>query len=245
MSAQQVGPISGERPKAILFDLDDTILAYDDVAGPVWQAVCDRFAPRLDGLDASELVGAIQEYRRWYWGDPQRHRRARLNLEIARREVVMGAFDRLGIDAPELAVEIGEAFAVQREEEVRPFPGALETLQSLQGEGVRLGLVTNGASATQRAKVERFGLSRLFDCIVIEGEFGVGKPDERVYLHALDQLRAQPAEAWMVGDNLEWEVAAPQRLGILGIWLDSKGAGLPDSTTVQPDRIINALPELL
>jgi putative hydrolase of the HAD superfamily len=49
----------------------------------------------------------------------------------------------------------------------------------------------------------------------------------------------------MVGDNLEWEVAAPQRLGIFSIWMDGRRQGLPESTAVRPDRIINALPELM
>jgi putative hydrolase of the HAD superfamily len=48
-----------------------------------------------------------------------------------------------------------------------------------------------------------------------------------------------------VGDNLEWDVAAPQRLGIAGIWLDVAGAGLPPASLVHPDRIIRSLTELL
>jgi putative hydrolase of the HAD superfamily len=49
----------------------------------------------------------------------------------------------------------------------------------------------------------------------------------------------------MVGDNLEWEVAAPQRLGIYAIWHDTGGDGLPAGATARPDRIIRSLPELL
>ena len=81
--------------------------------------------------------------------------------------------------------------------------------------------------------------------MVIESEFGVGKPEERVYLYALDELDSRPSEAWMVGDNLEWDVAAPQRLGMVGIWVDSAGRGLPESSGVRPDRIIGGLPDLL
>ncbi len=65
------------------------------------------------------------------------------------------------------------------------------------------------------------------------------------YRYALAQLGAGTDEAWMVGDNLEWEVAAPQRLGIFSIWMDGRRQGLPESTAVRPDRIINALPELM
>jgi putative hydrolase of the HAD superfamily len=49
----------------------------------------------------------------------------------------------------------------------------------------------------------------------------------------------------MIGDNLEWEVVAPQRLGIYAIWIDVHGDGLPADSTVKPDRIIRSLTELL
>ena len=49
----------------------------------------------------------------------------------------------------------------------------------------------------------------------------------------------------MVGDNLEWEVEVPQRLGIYAIWNDVHGEGLPTESAVKPDRIIRSLTELL
>ena len=58
-------------------------------------------------------------------------------------------------------------------------------------------------------------------------------------------LGVEAHETWMVGDNLEWEVAAPQRLGIYAIWYDGYSVGLPSDAPIQPDRIIRALPELL
>jgi len=85
----------------------------------------------------------------------------------------------------------------------------------------------------------------LFDHILIEGELGFGKPDRRVYETAMEALGSRPGETWCVGDNLEWEVVAPQRLGITGIWHDWRGRGLPTGTTVRPDRIIRSLPDLL
>ncbi len=52
-------------------------------------------------------------------------------------------------------------------------------------------------------------------------------------------------ETWMIGDNLEWEIVVPQRLGIYAIWIDVHGDGLPADTNVKPDRIIRSLTELL
>jgi putative hydrolase of the HAD superfamily len=128
---------------------------------------------------------------------------------------------------------------------MRLFPDTHTVIDALKLRGTRLALVTNGASEVQRAKIERFHLARRFDHIQIEGEHEFGKPDERAYLHALRQLEVDAQDAWMVGDNLEWEVAAPQRLGIFAIWFDGAAKGLPRDTHIKPDRIVASLSELL
>ena len=111
--------------------------------------------------------------------------------------------------------------------------------------GVLLALLTNGSAAGQRAKIDRFDLARHFDCICVEGELGWGKPDERVYVQALKSLAVEPERVWMVGDNLEWDVAAPMKLGITGIWNDRFKTGLPDGQPHIPSRIIRCLSELI
>ncbi len=86
--------------------------------------------------------------------------------------------------------------------------------------------------------------STVADRFVIEGEFGAGKPDEAVYRHALEALGMTPGAALMVGDHLEFDVGAPQRLGLTGVWMDRSGLGLPQGSAVQPHRIIRSLDEL-
>jgi HAD superfamily hydrolase (TIGR01509 family) len=232
-------------PRALLLDLDDTIVDFSRGADPCWRGICERFAPRIEGVTAEELFAAIKERRAWFWADPVRHRRGRLHIDEARREIVAAALAQLGVAAPALAREIADTYVSERERTVQPFPGAIGALRHLRDQGVRLALITSGNGAIQRQKIERFGLAHLFDCILIEGEFGIGKPDERIYLYALDELGAEPEETWMAGDNLEWDVGAPQALGITGIWVDFAGQGLPEGTPVHPDRIIRSLTELV
>ncbi len=232
-------------PWALLLDLDDTLLNFGGGADRCWQIVCDRAAIERYKITASQLLATIDAYRLWFWSDPDRHRSGRLNLAQARTRIVSGALEQLGIDAPELARQIAQDYTQAREESLCLFPDTLPTLTHLRSSGVKLALITNGQAQLQRRKIERFGLADYFSVILVEGEFGLGKPDERVYLHVLDQLGIDPAEAWMVGDNLEWEVAAPQRLGMKGIWYDVEGKGLPPTTIVRPDRIIRRLSDLL
>ena len=211
-------------PGAVLLDLDDTIVAYGDPEES-WLTVCREFAPRV-GVGVERLLEAIREAREWYWGDPERHRQGRLSLLDTRRKIAASAFCSLGIDNPGLAHGLGEAYARTREDGAQLFPDAVDTLEYLRSCGVRLALVTNGASDLQRGKIERFDLEAYFDHIQVEGEFGLGKPDERVFRHVLAQLGARAAEAWMVGDDLERDVAGAQRAGLFAVWVDWRGSGL-------------------
>lgn len=125
------------------------------------------------------------------------------------------------------------------------FPNSIHTLAELQRKGIRMALVTNGTSKDQREKILRFGLEGFFEAIFIEEEVGFGKPDVRIYKQALEALKLQPQDVWMVGDNLIWDVQAPQSIGIHSIWNDYQGTGLPKGSSVMPDRIVNGINELI
>ena len=230
--------------QAILLDLDDTIVDYSGGTERCWEEACFHHAADLGVIDPRTLYLAIGQTREWYWADPERHRRGRLDLDAAAREVVALSLAELGADDLPLAAKIAGAYRVQREAGIQPFPDAVETIRWLRERGCRLALVTNGAAVIQRSKVTRFELTALFDTILIEEEVGFGKPDPRIYTHALQQLDVDASEASMVGDHLEFDVGQPQRLGLAGIWVDIRGTGLPDSTAVRPDRIVRGLSEL-
>ena len=58
-------------------------------------------------------------------------------------------------------------------------------------------------------------------------------------------LSVEASAAWCVGDNLEWDVAGAQAVGILAIWNDYARTGLPPGCTIRPDRIIHRIADLL
>ena len=232
-------------PTAIFFDLDDTIISYDAGAVPLWQEVCEAYCRQTGELPAQQVFETVIRVSKWYWSDQERHRLGRLNLARARRDVVTRAFQELGNNDFDGAYQIADAFSARRNESIVIFPGAVETLAYLRQRGVRLALLTNGAAHVQNAKIERFHLRPYFETILVEGEVGFGKPDARIYRLALARLDLAPQAVWMVGDNLEWDVAGPQALGIYGIWNDWRKKGLPENCGVTPDRIIHSISELM
>ena len=161
------------------------------------------------------------------------------------RAISAHALAEIGVPDVTMAAAIAEDFAARRWQRMALFPGVEDALHRLRVRGVSLALVTNGDVRQQRRKVEQYDLARFFDVILIEGEFGAGKPDESVYRHVLSALDADPSDAWMIGDNLEWDVAAPQRLGLRGAWVDAHGHGVPDSAPTRPDLIVHAFAEFV
>lgn len=233
------------KPRAILFDLDDTIVADDAVYEKAWQRVFEKPVFQAYEFDIPKLRSIIKQTGEWYYSDSERLMWARQDLRTARREVVSISLSSLGIDDPELACKLADSYGAEKEKAIFVYPGAIETIRHFKNHGILLALVTNGSSEFQRRKIERFGLTPYFDYILIEGEFGIGKPDERFFKHALDQLEVDPSEAWMVGDRLEHDIGGATSVGIYAIWVDWRGEGLPKSSDVQPDRTIHTLSELL
>lgn len=232
-------------PAVVCFDLDDTIIDFGSSARPSWRAACAEVAAERPQLDAEALHAAIERTRAWYWSDPERHRIGRADLLAATTGIVAQALADLGHDADALPPLLAARYRALRDQAICLFEGAVETLQWLARRGVRLALVSNGTAAEQRAKLERFDLAGHFEHVAIEGEAGVGKPDPRAYELALARLACEPGDCWMVGDNLEWDVAAPQSLGMRAVWVDVAGAGLPDDARVRPDHVVRAIRELV
>jgi putative hydrolase of the HAD superfamily len=235
-------------PRAMMIDMDETILSAYGRPEIAWNKVAAEFSSEFAPLLPDQVAAAVLDSARQFWASADAE--WRLKLAEARHVVVSNGFAALAAAGQpalpmDLAVRFADRFSAYREEEMFVFPGAHDAIDALKAHGVKLALVTNGAAEIQRAKVERFALTHRFDHIQIEGEHGFGKPDERAYLHAMQALGVTAPETWMIGDNLEWEIEVPQRLGIYAIWIDAHGEGLPAGTSIKPDRIIRSLTELL
>ena len=229
----------------IIFDLDDTLIKFDAVSLPSWHKAVAPYIESGDGLDSLRLVSEIRQYGQWYYSDSERHREGRHNLHATRRRIVRAAFDVLDIDDTGSADTIADRYSTIRSEMIEPFPGIYDTLNAIRTAEIPMLLVTNGEAVSQREKIDRFELAGFFKWILIEGELGYGKPDERIFDQIEDLFEASGSQLTIVGDNLEWEIEVPSGRGYCTVWHDWRGAGLPADSTARPDHIIGSIPELL
>ena len=235
-------------PKGILFDMDGVLLVTTQSSNQSWQHVCQQFASTL-GVSPETLYQFLSEsrdaYQRDIENDVDKQQRDRLEPFATRRETVEKALEHIGKKDTLLASEMVRAYEILREKHLQPSPHTLDVLRAFQKHAIPLALISNGNATYQRHKIKLHHLAPFFTTILIEGEFGVAKPDQRIFLAALDHLHVPAQETWMIGDNLALDIAGSQQLGIFAIWFDPSQKGLPQESIVRPDRIIHTLTELL
>lgn len=108
------------------------------------------------------------------------------------------------------------------------FGDAAPALRRVAAAGLRTAVLTNGDQAQQTAKLAKIGLLDLCGPVFASSGLPAAKPDRRAYLTACDRLGVGPAEALMVGDNYELDVAAARAAGLPAIHL-ARAAGSPGS----------------
>jgi N-acylneuraminate-9-phosphatase len=73
-----------------------------------------------------------------------------------------------------------------------------------------LAIITNGPSNAQWEKIHKLGLNMgnnsLFDCILVSGDCGYEKPDQRIFLAACNYLNVNPHDCVMIGDKLDADI---------------------------------------
>lgn len=222
--------------EALLLDLDDTILDASAGLDAAWSAVAHALAGALGDVEPAAVATQLRASSEWYWSDDERHRTGRLDMRASRRAVLRHVCESFGRASFAVADDVAELYTRLREESLAPFDGALDALARLREKAPALGLVTNGAADAQRAKIERFGLARFFDVIVVEGEVGFGKPDARSFARALAAVGASPARALMAGDNYECDVLGALGAGLHAVWIDRERRAAPPPGRPAPPR---------
>jgi putative hydrolase of the HAD superfamily len=120
------------------------------------------------------------------------------------------------------------------------FEDVLPALTAFHSAGLRLAIITNGATARQQSKVDRLGIGELFQAVQISERESVRKPEREAFERTLRKLGLQASEAWHIGDHPELDVAAAAAVGVAPVWRRTDYWPTPSV----PHRVIDRLDEL-
>ncbi len=221
-------------PKAILFDLDDTLWPIEPVIRQAEQTLHDWLrdnAPRvaerftIDNLRQARLALLAQQ--------PE----FQLDLGALRRAGLVSAFEQAGEDGDKVEQAMVQFFAARNA--VIPYDDVLPGLLRLKGRTL-IGSISNG-----NADLQAIGLSHHFKVSVAAHQLGCAKPDAAIFHAACTQLGVAPEDAVYVGDDVLLDVRGAQQAGLRAVWLNRHGSQAHLEHEVVPDAIVGSFDELL
>lgn len=104
------------------------------------------------------------------------------------------------------------------------FDGVREVLEAIKLKQGKIGIVTDGRSITQRAKIESLGISKYVDKIIISEEYGSEKPDVANFKAIENSLLGN--EYYYIADNFKKDFIGPNSLGWKSIALIDNGKNI-------------------
>ncbi|MFI6845548.1 HAD family hydrolase [Kitasatospora sp. NBC_00085] len=147
--------------------------------------------------------------------------------------------DRYGL--PHSGRTLWDAHVAQEAARTHLLPGVPDALATLREAGWTIGVVTNGSTDIQRAKLARTGLIDAVDAVCVSEEAGSRKPAPEIFRLAAARLgRPLTPAAWMVGNNPATDIRGAHAAGLRSIWITPAPAPLlppshPVPTHTAPD----------
>lgn len=214
--------------RAVLFDLDETLLTR---ASAIRAFIADQYDRHHEALAAIARDVYIARF---------------LTLEDGGRVAKTSVYPALGTDLaipPTLSQVLLVDYQAIYPRYATLTDGALETLQALRGQGLKLGVVTNGNAIVQNGKVDATGLRPVFDTVLVSEAEGMSKPDPAFFALALQRLGVTAAEAVFVGDNPRADIEGARKAGLRAVWFHSS-TDWPDDLA-PPDHTITKMVDLI
>jgi len=142
--------------------------------------------------------------------------------------------DLLGIQISASRLEVIQGALREELDSLEPFSDALEAIELLSGDGIRIGICSNLAPPYGAGLKQHFEAA---DAFALSYELGLMKPDALIYRAMCASLDVQPHRDWvegassvlMIGDSPKCDRDGPRAVGISGFLLQRNGSSaIPD-----------------
>jgi putative hydrolase of the HAD superfamily len=126
---------------------------------------------------------------------------------------------------------------------LRLYPFVLDVLDVLRAH-FPLAVVTDAQSAYARAELHKVGLLDYFDPIIVSGDHGYRKPDERLFVFALEGMGVAAKHTMFVGNDMHRDIYGAREVGMTTVMFNSD-QGTKEHLDCVPDYTIKDYRELL
>ena len=208
---------------SIVFDVDDTLYRRSDPYIRAYHKCFQKHIRNENGwptgieLYRTSRVYVEEEYRRRVLGE--------IDMEEMLIRRTLRSFAACGVCLTEEEALLFEEIYEQEQSHIQLIPQFEVLLDALagSGQGVFLGILTNGPLGHQKRKIHALGLARWIpeEHIVVSGDIGVSKPDLEAFRIYERKCCVRPENTVMVGDNLAADIQGAEAAGWNALWVDA------------------------
>lgn len=173
--------------KAVFFDFDDTLQSRKGAYRLYCEAFLSKYFPDIDEEERTRKLDEMEEH-----VDGGYKEREDYFPEL----IELWHWD----NHPEMQ-ELYDSFNNDYGKYVVMLPHAIEVLEEIKMRGYTMGIISNGVSVLQNMKLDTAGIREMFDVTVVSGDFGVYKPDRRIFDEACRLSGFKNEECVFVGDH--------------------------------------------
>ena len=217
----------------ISFDADGTLWDFEGVMRHALGRALDelrRLVPAApDSLSIETLIAIRNQV-------AEEHKGSGLTHEAIRLEAFKRTLQCINSPDDDLAIHLNTLYLKHRFEDILLFDDVLPTLEALQGHYM-MGLLSNGNTYP-----ERCGLEGYFQFVVFAQDYGIQKPDPRLFEIAIGYAGCTKRQLLHVGDSFQNDIIGAKQAGVRSVWLNRQREDT--ETKEQPDFEISSLGEL-
>ncbi len=203
-------------PRAVLFDLDDTL--YDHLHSA--RSGLAKMQSRHAEMSSAPIRELEDRYSEALESVHVRLMRGEVSQREARTIRMRQFFGSFGIEVTDdQAMEAYTQFRSDYDSVCQVVAGTHKLLRRLQAMGIRLGVITNNLVAEQIPKLRQLELTDYFEVVTISEEVGVPKPDPQIFHVALERFDLPKEDLVVVGDSLSSDIAGAVGIGMRCVWL--------------------------
>ena len=189
--------------KAVLFDLDETVLDRK-------QSIIDFAQWQAKGMLRREVVDSEMFCQRFVELDG--------NGGVLKNEVYRDLIREFDISDWSVE-ELFQSYDLCFSGFCKPKKGVIEAIKSLKNSGFKLGIISNGRSPFQERNFHALGVSNLFDSLVVSEAVGLRKPQKEIFEFACKKLEVSPLETIFVGDNPKADIDGANQCGMYTVFI--------------------------
>lgn len=187
--------------KAIIFDLDNTLIDFHRMKMLCWEAALSAMADNGLKVSRKNALKTINRLYNKYGWEYQRIFQVFLKAVLGKIDYkIMGA----GI----------VAYRRIKEGLLYSYPGVSKTLRELRKKGYTLMILTDAPRVQAWIRLCAMNLQDSFDHVLTFDQTKKHKPHKKPFQMALKKLKLKPEEVLMVGDSIRRDMITAKKLGM-------------------------------